>query len=100
MSQSPRPSRKALDKMSGMLLVTLEDLQPGREQILEFTVAGVRDQGVLKCSIDLLMIGDLVLGIGLIEGGAFQSHQLLFLRLGLLHERAAGVVVLWLDVQL
>jgi hypothetical protein len=32
------------------------------------------------------MIGDLVLGVGLVEGGAFQSRQLLLLRPSLLHE--------------
>ena len=34
------------------------------------------------------------------KAAPFRAAQLLFLRLGLLHERAAGVVVLGLDVQL
>ena len=75
MSQRPGPGRQRMDKMLGVLLA-----DPGRssgrssEQVLQLTIAGIRDQGALERAVDLLVIGNLVLGIGLVEGSPLRAR--------------------------
>src|SRR5262245_7601003 len=77
----------------GVLLMALEDLQAGGEQILELAIVGGRDQRALQRTVDGLVIGRLILGIGLVEGGAVELLQLRALVARLLGEGLAGVVV-------
>src|SRR5690242_4871433 len=60
----------------GVLLMTLEYLQPGAEQILELGVAGRRNERALERAVDRLVIGDLVFRVGLVESGAVELAQL------------------------
>jgi hypothetical protein len=53
--------------MFGVLLVALEDLQAGRQQVLELAVASGWDKRGLESLVHLPVESDLVLGIGLIE---------------------------------
>ena len=46
--------------MLGVLLVALEDLQPGLQQALQLGVVGGRNQQGFQRTIDRLVIGDLV----------------------------------------
>src|SRR5579864_867039 len=84
----------------GVLLVTLEDLQAGLQQLLQFGVARRRDERLLQRAVDGLMVGDLVLDVGLVESGAAQLGELVAFFLGLFGQRLAGVVVLRRDLQL
>src|SRR5262249_49498826 len=52
----------------GVLLVALEDLQSGRQQVLELGIAGRRDERALERAVHGLVVGDLVLDVGLVEG--------------------------------
>src|SRR5438270_1814980 len=61
--------------MLGMLLVALKDLQAGLQQAFQFGVIRVRNKGGLERAVDRLVIGDLVVGIRLVEGGAVQLGQ-------------------------
>src|SRR5262249_375788 len=60
----------------GVLPVALEDLQPGRQQVLELGIAGRRDERALERAVHRLVVGDLVLDVGLVEGGAAELLQL------------------------
>ena len=78
----------------GVLLMALEDFQPGLQQALQLGIAGRRNQLRLQRSVDGLVVGDFVVGIGLVKRLAVQLCQLralVGLRLG---DRLAGVVVL------
>src|SRR6185503_11797090 len=66
----------------GVHLVLLEQLQSSLQQALQLGVLGVRDEGVLQGAVDGLVVGDLVLGIGLVEGPARQAVQLHALGVG------------------
>jgi choline dehydrogenase-like flavoprotein len=48
-----------------MLLMALEDLQAGLQQVLQFCVIGRWNQLGLKCTVDGLMVGDLIGNVGL-----------------------------------
>src|SRR5436309_3361055 len=50
----------------GVLLVALENFQAGLQQVLQFRVARGRNELRLKRIIDRLVIGDFVVGIGLV----------------------------------
>ncbi len=65
--------------MLGVLFMALENLQAGLQEILEFGILSRRDQHGLKCAIDLLVIGDLIFDIGLVEFSPFQFCQLIAL---------------------
>ena len=78
-----------------MLLVALENLQPGLQQALQFRVVGGRDQQGLERAIDSLVVGDFVGGIGLVEFGALQLRQFGELVGGILRQRTAGVCLLY-----
>jgi len=64
--------------MLGMLLVTL-DLETGSQKVLQLGIAGVGDQDGLERAIDRLVVGNLVVGVGLVERCAAQLLQLGFL---------------------
>src|SRR5215831_6249559 len=61
-----RPIRLPLFELCGnlfgMLLVTLEDFQPGGEQVFEFRIAGRRNQRVLQSVVNGLMVAHHIVG--------------------------------------
>src|SRR6185437_16887345 len=75
----------------GVHLVALKDLEPGLEQILQFRIGRVRNEDRLERVIDRLVIGDFVVGVGLVELRAAQFLELCALGVGLLDEGLAGV---------
>src|SRR5689334_9372800 len=77
-----------------VLLVTLENLQAGLEQGLEFGIARGRDELRLKRVVDGLVIGDFVRDVGFVESGAFELGKLFAFRLRLLSQSAACRIVL------
>lgn len=79
--------------MLGMHLVAPENLEAGREQSLQFGIRSVRNEDRLECVIDLLVIGDFVVGVGPVELGAVQLLEFGPLGVGLLDESLAGVIV-------
>src|SRR6185312_5513122 len=89
-----------VDEHLRVLLMALENLEAGREQILELRIFRVGDQRVLERAVDRLVKGEFVRRVGLIESGAGQLRELLPLGRRLLHQRLAGVVVLGRDFQL
>jgi hypothetical protein len=80
--------------------MALEELQALTQQVLQFLIAGRGDQRILQRAVDGFMIRDLVLDIGFVVIGALQRPHRLQLVLGLLGERATGVIVFRLDLQL
>ena len=62
--------------MLGMLLMALEQLQPRLQQRLQLGVLGRGDQQRLKRAVDLLVVGDLVVDIGLVECRAVELGKL------------------------
>src|SRR6185312_17334111 len=82
-----------------MLLMALENLQAGFQQALQLGVLCRRDQRGLQRLVDLLVIGDLVIDISLVEGGTLELFKLGFLALDLLGQRLAGGVVFRRDLQ-
>ena len=96
-SSNCRPPRAALFELRcdvlGVLFVALKDLQPRRQKILELGIARRRNELALKRAVDGFVIGDLIVDIGLIEGGEFGA-----LVAGLLGQCLAGVVVLRRDI--
>jgi hypothetical protein len=67
-----RPLFELSGNMLGVNFMPLKDRQAGLEQVLQVRVLGGRDQQCLQRAIDLLVIRDLVVDIGFIEGGALQ----------------------------
>ncbi len=53
--------------MFSVLFVTLKNLQAGREQVLEFFIAGVGNKRALQRGIDGLVVRYLVIDVGLVE---------------------------------
>ena len=68
-----------LSDMFGVLLVTLEYLETGGQEVLQLGIAGVGDQDGFERGVDRLVVGDLIVGVGLVEGCAAQLLQLGFL---------------------
>src|SRR6516165_6383036 len=90
------PQRTSLESRRDLLrvlLMTLEDLQASREQVLQLGIAGARNKCVLKSVIHRLMIGDFVIDVSFIEGGTVELGEFGTLVGGLLAERLAGVIV-------
>src|SRR5262245_16377281 len=56
----------------GVLLMALEDFQPGLQQALQLGIAGRRNQLRLQRAVDGLVVGDLIGDIGLVVVGALQ----------------------------
>ena len=65
-----------LGDMLGVLLMTLEYLETGGQKVLQLGIAGVGDQDSLKRVVDCLVIGDLVVGVSLVEDCAAELLQL------------------------
>ena len=61
--------------MLGVHLVALENFQAGGQQVFQFGIAGVRNQRRLERGVDRLVIGDLVVGVGLVERRAAQRFS-------------------------
>jgi hypothetical protein len=61
--------------MLGVLLVTLKDLESGREKLLQFRVAGVGNKDGLERIVDSLVIGDFVFSVGFVKRRAFQFFE-------------------------
>ena len=80
--------------MLGVLLVTLKDLETGREEILQFRVGSVGNKDRLQRVVDRLVIGDFVVGVSLVKRCATQFLEFGALGVRLLDERLAGAVVL------
>ena len=55
--------------MLGMLLVTLEDLEPRRQEILELRIARVRNERGFERSVHRFVVGNFVVRIGFVEFG-------------------------------
>src|SRR5271155_3312895 len=83
-----------------MLFVTLKDLQPGLEKVLQFWVARIGYEDSLERIVDRLVIGDFIVGVSLVERRAIQFAEFGLFGLRLLEERLAGVIVLRGYVQL
>src|SRR6476469_7762027 len=64
------------------------------QERLELGVGGARDQRLVDRVEDLLVVGDLVVDVGAIEGGAVQLLERREVLLATLGERLAGGVVL------
>ena len=77
-----------------MHLVTLEYLEAGSEQILQFRVCRVRNENRLERAVDRLVISDFVVSVSLIELCTTQFLEFSAFGFGLLGERLAGVIVL------
>src|SRR5437764_10606027 len=69
-------SLQARRYLLGMLLVTLKDLQASLQQVLQFGVVRVGDKRRLQRAVDVLVIGNLVFGVGFVEGRAIQFGEL------------------------
>src|SRR5690606_16252662 len=85
--------------MLRMLLVTLEQLQAGFEQALQFGVLGRGNEQGFKRAIDLLMEGDLIFDICLVKSSTLELGELGAFFLGSLGEGLGGVVVFRCDVE-
>jgi hypothetical protein len=59
----------------GVLLVPLENLESRLQQVLQLAVARGRDQCLLQGIVHRLVVGDLVIDICLVEGGAAQLGE-------------------------
>src|SRR5262249_17530314 len=68
----------------GVLLVALEDLQAGAEQVLELGIRRRRDERALERAVHRLVVGDLVRRVGLVERRTAELLQLGLLVLRLL----------------
>jgi hypothetical protein len=55
-----------------VLFVTLKNLQTRREKVRQFCIAGIGNEHGLKRIVECLVIGDLIIGIGFVKGGAPQ----------------------------
>src|SRR5919199_2188759 len=86
--------------MLGMLLVALEQLEPGREKLLQLAIVRRRNERLAKAVVHKLVISHLVLRVGSVELRALERAHLLQLIVTLLGQRAAGLVVLGRDIQL
>ena len=77
----PRQTAKAWRLISAcreifdMLLMALEDLQAGLKQALELPIAGIGDQRGFEGAVHGLVIGDLIVHIGLVEGGTLEGRH-------------------------
>src|SRR5262245_24829077 len=60
----------------GMLLMALEQLQTGLQQALQFAVLRRRNQKRLQRAVDLLVIGNLVAHVFLVEGRTAELGEL------------------------
>jgi hypothetical protein len=87
-------------EMLGMLLMLLEELEGDFQQALNLTVLRGGDQRRSERSIDGLMIGDFVLGIGFVKGGSAQFRKLFPLLGRRLGQGFAGIIVLLRHLQL
>ena len=83
-----------------MLKMRLEQGQAALQQALQLGVLSIGNKRVLQRGIDCLVIGDLVVDIGLVEGGAARAGELRALGLGLARQALAGGVVLGRDIEL
>ena len=54
--------------MLGVLFMTLEYLETGGQKIFQLWIAGVGDQDSLEGVVDCLVVSDLIVGVGLVEG--------------------------------
>ncbi len=63
-----------------MLLVTLEYFQSGFEQALQLRIVRRGDQQRFQCAIDLLVVGDLIFDVSLVESLAVEFAE--FVSLG------------------
>lgn len=59
-----------LDHLLGVTLMAGEDLEAGLQQVLQFAVGGGRNEQLFDGAVDEAVIGDFVLRIGAVEGGA------------------------------
>jgi hypothetical protein len=59
----------------GVLFVALEDLQASLQQALEFAVARGWNELRLERAVHRLVVGDLIVDMGLVEGGAIELRQ-------------------------
>jgi hypothetical protein len=84
----------------GVLLVALEDFQAGLQQALELGIVCRRDQRAFERAVDGLVVGDLVIDIRLVERRSLELGEFGALGVGLLGQRAAGVIVLRRDFEL
>src|SRR5262245_11501864 len=83
-----------------MLLVALEEFQAGLQQAFELGIVRRGDKRAFERTVDGLMVGNLVVDICLVECRAFELRELGALGCSLLGQRAAGLVILRLHVQL
>ena len=74
-----------------MLLVTLEDLEPGFRQRLQFCVLRTGNQSVAQRAIDSLVVRDLVGNVGLVESIAAEGSEFCRFRLCLLHQSRSSL---------
>src|SRR5262245_32883884 len=84
----------------GMLLVTLENFQPSGQEVFELLIAGRWNECVLQRAIHGLMVGDLVVDVGLVEGRAVELGKFGALVACLLTQLPARVILFRLDVKL
>jgi hypothetical protein len=71
----------------------------GLEQALQFAVMGRWYERLCQRVIDPLVVGDLVVHVGLIEGGTRKLGELGPVLIGVLHEALAGIVVFGRNVE-
>src|SRR5262245_10478905 len=83
-----------------MLKMRLEQGQPALQQALQLGVLSIGNWHVLQRGVYCLVIGDLFVNIGLVEGGAAQAGELRAFALGLACQALAGGVVLGRDIEL
>src|SRR5664279_933591 len=85
---------------AGMFLMFPEELEVGFQQALKLAILRGRDQRRFERSIDGLMIGNFVLGIGLVKGGSAQFPKLFLLYRRIPVHGFAGVRSLRRNLQL
>jgi hypothetical protein len=84
----------------GVLFMLLEELETSLQQALELGVLGGGNQRLFQRPIDGLVVGHFVLGVSLVEVRSAQDRQLFPLFGRRIFHGFAGVVVLWLYLQL
>jgi hypothetical protein len=84
----------------GVLLMALEYLQAGLQQARELGIVRRRDQRAFECAVDRLVVGDLIIDVRLVKRPALELGEFSALDVGLLGQRAAGVIVLRRDFEL
>src|SRR5262245_6700336 len=98
----PAPSRllQRFLQLARVLQVRRGNAAHAGQEALELTVLRFRDERVVECLHHRVVIHDLIVDVGLVEGGAVQRGELRARVLTAFHERLAGVVRLWRHLEL